>query len=118
MFQENMDVLATHLENLVKSKTIIGEPITAGNVTIIPVVTASFGFGLGGGEGTDPSKGGGQGSAGGAGAKVAPTALIAIKGDDVQVFSLGEKGSWEKLIDLVPEIISKIQQYKPAKDTE
>jgi len=118
MFQENMDVLATHLENLVKSKTIIGEPITAGNVTIIPVVTASFGFGLGGGEGNDPGKGVGKGSGGGAGAKIVPTAIIAIKGEDVQVFSLGEKNSWEKLIEVAPELISKIQGFKPAKDTE
>jgi uncharacterized spore protein YtfJ len=118
MFKENMDALAAHLENLVKTKTIIGEPIVAGNVTLIPVVTASFGFGLGGGEGNDPGKGVGQGSGGGAGAKVVPTAIIAIKGDDVQVFSLGEKGTWEKLIEVAPELISKIQGLKPAKKSE
>lgn len=118
MFKENMDALAAHLENLVKTKTIIGETIIAGNVTIIPVVTASFGFGLGGGEGNEPGKGVGKGSGGGAGAKVVPTAIIAIKGDDVQVFSLGEKGTWEKLIEVVPELISKIQGHKTAKNAE
>jgi uncharacterized spore protein YtfJ len=115
MFKENMDALAAHLENLIQTKTIIGEPMMVGNVTLIPVVTASFGFGLGDGEGTEPSKGGGKGSGGGAGAKINPTALVAIKGDDVQVFSLGEKNSMEKLMELVPQLVTKLSEMKSKK---
>jgi len=118
MFKEDMDTLAAHLENLIRSKTIVGEPMVAGNVTIIPVMTASFGFGLGGGEGKDPNKGDGKGSAGGAGGRVEPTAIIAIKGGDVQVFSLGEKGSLEKLIEVAPELISKVSGLMAKKESE
>lgn len=117
MFKEDLDTLAAHLENLIRSKTIVGEPMTAGSVTIIPVVTASFGFGLGGGEGTETTKGGGKGSAGGAGGRVQPTAIIAIKGEDVQVFSLGERGSMEKLIEVAPELISKISGLMTNKES-
>lgn len=118
MFKEDMDTLAAHLENLIRSKTIVGEPMVAGNVTIIPVMTASFGFGLGGGEGKDPNKGDGKGSAGGAGGRVEPTAIIAIKGGEVQVFSLGEKGSLEKLIEVAPELISKFSGLMAKKENE
>ncbi len=118
MFKEDMEAIASHLENLVKSKTIVGDPITAGSATVIPIITASFGFGLGGGEGTESGKGGGKGSGGGGGAKISPTALLVVKGDDVQVFSLGEKGSLEKLIALVPDFITKISELKPKKSGE
>ncbi|MDD4776582.1 MAG: spore germination protein GerW family protein [Syntrophomonas sp.] len=115
MFKEDMDALAQHLENMVKSKTIVGEPIIAGSATVIPIITASFGFALGDGEGTDSAKGGGKGSGGGGGAKISPTALLVVKGEDVQVFNLGEKGSLDKLVSLVPEIITKISEFKTPK---
>ncbi len=118
MFKENMDALASHLENLVKTKTVIGEPVITGNITIIPIITASFGFGTGGGEGTDPSKGTGKGNGGGAGGKLSPTALIVIKGDDVQVYSLGNKGSLEKLMELAPEVMSKFASNKPTQNPQ
>ena len=50
MIKENIDALVDHLERLISAKTIIGEPITAGNIQIIPVMSASFGFGTGVGE--------------------------------------------------------------------
>ncbi len=83
MFKESMEAIVSHLENMIKTKTIVGEPINVDNTTIIPVMTASFGFGTGVGEGTEPGKGGGKGGGGGAGAKVNPSALIIIRdGDD------------------------------------
>ena len=118
MFKEDMDAIAAHLENMVRSKTIVGEPIIAGNATVIPIIAASFGFALGDGEGTEPNKGGGKGSGGGGGAKITPTALLVVKDDDVQVFNLGEKGSLDKLVTLVPEIISKISDLKTKKTPE
>jgi uncharacterized spore protein YtfJ len=118
MFKENVDALAAHLENLVKTKTVIGEPIITGNITIIPIITASFGFATGVGEGTDPSKGGGKGNGGGAGGKLSPTALIVIKEDDVHVYSLDNKGSLEKLIELVPELMSKLACNKPTQNAQ
>lgn len=118
MFKENMDSLAAHLENLVKTRTVVGEPVITGDITIIPIITASFGFGTGGGEGTDPSKGVGQGSGGGAGGKLTPSALIVINGGDIQVYSLGNKGSLEKLMQLAPEVMSKFTSFKSAQNAQ
>ncbi|NLN86788.1 MAG: sporulation protein [Syntrophomonadaceae bacterium] len=115
MFKEDMDAIAAHLENMVKSKTVVGEPISAGSATVIPIIAASFGFALGNGEGTEQNKGGGKGSGGGGGARISPTALLVVKDDDVQVFNLGEKGSLDKLVTLVPEIITKISELKTKK---
>ena len=37
------------LETLMQTKTVVGDPISAGDYTVIPVSKVSFGFGAGGG---------------------------------------------------------------------
>lgn len=115
MLKEGIETIVSHLENLVNTKTVIGEPMEVGHAIIIPVVSASFGFGAGSGQGSEPEGGGGTGGGGGGGAKITPTALVVIRGDDVKVFSLSQKGALEKLADLVPEIASKISQFRRSK---
>lgn len=111
MFKESVEALVSHLENLITAKTIVGEPIKVDNATIIPIITTSFGFGTGAGEGTEPSKSGsGKGSGGGAGAKVSPTALVVIKDGDVNVYSLGQKGTIEKFAGILPEVLAKFNK--------
>lgn len=110
MFKESMEAIVSHLENMIKTKTIVGDPINVDNTTIIPVMTASFGFGTGVGEGTEPGKGGGKGGGGGAGAKVSPSALIVIRDGEVNVYNLGHKGTLEKLAGMIPEIVSKFSK--------
>ncbi len=64
------------LREISKSETIIGQPITVGNRTVIPVVKISVGFGAGGGQGEDEKKGSGFGGGGGGGARIEPAAFI------------------------------------------
>jgi uncharacterized spore protein YtfJ len=111
MFKESIDSLASHLENLISTKTVVGEPFTAGDVTIIPLITATFGLGTGVGEATDPGKAGGKGTGGGAGGKVAPIALIAIKGNEIQVYPVGAKSGLEKITEMIPEIMAKFSAH-------
>ena len=72
-------------EKFIKEKTVIGEPIQMSNVTMIPALTVSFGMENGGGDGNDKSGNGGTGADGGIGARISPTAMIVVKGDDVQI---------------------------------
>lgn len=110
MFKEDIESLVSRLENLISTKTIVGEPIISGNTTIIPIVNASVGFGMGSGEGQDEkNQGKGKGTGAGAGMKLNPSALIIIQGDNVQVYSLDQKGSLDKLAEIIPDIINKIK---------
>lgn len=108
MFKEDIETLVSRLENLISTKTIVGEPIVSGNTTIIPIVTASVGFGMGSGEGQDGANAG-KGTGAGAGMKLAPSALLVMQGDNVQVYSLNEKGSLAKLAEIIPDIINKLK---------
>ena len=49
MAAEMMNTLLATLEKHLDIKTIIGEPMTVGNVTLIPVMNLTYGFGAGGG---------------------------------------------------------------------
>ena len=97
------------LREIAKSETVIGEPVTVGDKTVIPVVKVSVGFGAGGGEGTDDKRNSGFGGGGGGGAKIEPAAFIIIEKDDVKLLPAG-KGKWETIIDAIPDFAKKIQK--------
>jgi len=109
-FDKSMSALFDKLQELFRTETVVGDQIVVGNVTIIPLISVSFGAGSGGGGGKDSGGNDGQGQGGGAGGKIAPSALIIITGDEVSVVPVGSKGSLEKIAAMVPEIIA---QFKP-----
>jgi uncharacterized spore protein YtfJ len=115
-FKQNIESLFERFEKFLKEKTVIGEPIKMGNITMIPAITVSFGLGNGVGNGTDQKGNGGNGSGGGIGAKVSPTAMIVVKGDDVQILPISKGHAFEKLIDMVPGIMEKIDMKCKKED--
>src|SRR5690554_2023390 len=110
---ENINVMLERLEKFLTSKTVVGEPIEIGDTTLIPFITTSFGLGSGGGGGKDEKGNDGTGSGGGLGAKIQPTAMLVLKNDEVSLISLNNKGSLDKLFEMAPDIISKINFNKP-----
>ncbi|MDP3488191.1 MAG: spore germination protein GerW family protein [Bacillota bacterium] len=103
-------VLFEKLENFVKTKTVVGETIQIGDTTLIPFVTVSFGLGSGGGDGTDNKGSKGVGGGAGIGARVVPTAVLVIQGDKIEMISISKPGNLSKLLEMVPELITK---FKP-----
>jgi uncharacterized spore protein YtfJ len=114
------DVIKTALDQInfiAKTETVIGEPIRAGNVTLIPVSRISIGFAAGGG-GNDGKSGAGAGTGGGV--TISPVAFISIIDDKVQVH-LMEKNDpgLSKILSMAPDLIKQASRFmgkKPAKD--
>ena len=100
------------LHRIVQTETVIGTPVQAGELTIIPVSKISFGFGAGGGQ-----AGTGQSGTGG-GASVEPIAcLIVDASGKVQIMTLTDKEvGWGQIAALVPEAVDKIKQFVGKKD--
>ena len=111
-FNENIGVIFDKLENFLKTKTVVGEPIKIGETTLVPFINLSFGLGTGGGTGTDDKGMGGAGGGGGTGARIAPTAVLVIQGDKVELLPIKKSGGLDKLIDMVPGIMEKINEKK------
>lgn len=106
--RQNIDLLFEKFENFLKEKTVIGEPIELGNVTMIPALTVSFGLGDAGGDGNDAKGMKGTGSSGGVAARIAPTALIVVKGDEVEVLPISKGYAFERIASMVPDLIDKL----------
>ena len=66
------------IERMLNRKTVVGEPITIQDNTIIPLVSVGFGFGAGSGTGGESKNGEGSGGGTGGGGGVKPVAILVI----------------------------------------
>lgn len=99
------------LREISRSETVVGEPITIGDKTVIPVVKISVGFGAGGGQGEGEKSNTGFGGGGGGGAKIEPAAFIIMDKDGVSLLPFA-KGKWDSIIDAIPEFAKKMSKLK------
>ena len=115
-----MSTAMEKIREMVDVDTIIGEPITVGEGTvIIPVSKVSFGFASGGSD--LPAKvtkdlfGGGSG----AGISIQPTAFLVISNGDVKLLQMSiNASSPNAVINMVPEVFDKISALFSKKDAK
>ncbi|PLX15370.1 MAG: sporulation protein [Candidatus Muiribacterium halophilum] len=111
--------LIEQLKDSIQCQTVVGQPVQAGDTTIIPVSKVSFGFAAGGGE---KKKLPGFGAGTGGGASVEPVAFIVVQGDQVRLLPVNKGGKWmDKLLDpenyeRLNEVFSKIIGEKTGKN--
>ena len=98
-------------QELMTSKTVVGEPIRTDTHTVIPVSKVMFGFGGGGSEGNEKGKvGNGQGVGGGW--SIEPVAFVVVGDDGVKLMTIGDKESLTgKLMDLAPSVIESVKEF-------
>ncbi|MDD4048939.1 MAG: spore germination protein GerW family protein, partial [Clostridia bacterium] len=107
------------LEKFFCTETVVGEPITVGEIVLVPIIEISFGLGSGGGSGKDTKGNDGTGGGAGVGAKITPNAIMVIKGGEVSLMPLKNRGSMEKVLEMVPDIVEKFKNMKfEAKKTK
>ncbi len=98
------------IKELVDASTVVGDPISCGGATIIPVSKISYGFASGGSDLPAKKEGEFFGGGGGAGATVAPVGFIVITEGDVKLLQVDEhRNSAGKLIDMMPGLIDKVK---------
>jgi uncharacterized spore protein YtfJ len=99
------------IEKVLSTKTVVGEPLTIKETTLIPLISAGFGFGAGGGSGKGETKqkGEGTGSGTGGGAYVKPVAVVIVNKEGVRVEPImgSLAGAMEKLGETIPALIEK-----------
>ena len=102
---ENIKTLFSKMEEFVTTKTVVGEPVQMGEVTLIPLVDVTFGMGTGLSSVNDEKEK--DTGAGALGAKMSPSAVIVINNGSVQLVNVKSQESVSKLIDMVPGILAK-----------
>ena len=93
------ETILEKLRMVSQAETVIGKPIQAGAVTVIPVSRVSMGFGLGGKKEAVAASGGGL--------SVNPVAFVVISGEDVRIMPIAKENDIvSKVADLVPDVLS------------
>ena len=97
------------IEKVLGSKTVIGEPLTIGDSTLIPLLSVGFGVGGGGssgkGDAKQASEGAGGGVGGGAGIKPIAVIIVDKNGARIEPIRGGMASAIEKIGETVPEMM-------------
>ena len=114
------DLMTTTMQKLreiADVNTIVGKPILAGEITIIPISKLTVGFASGGSDFTsknqkpedDNSFGGGSG----AGMNLSPVAFLIVKGDSVRLMPVATPTgtSVDRVVELVADVIDKVTGF-------
>ena len=97
--------------------TVVGTPIQAEGVTLIPVSRMSIGVGTGGTEfSTKKQQAGGDNAFGGGGAasaKLEPVAFLVIRDGNVKLLPVfpAPATTLDRVIDTVPEVVDKVTDF-------
>ena len=100
---ELMSETIQRIREAVDANTVVGTPIVAGEVTLIPVSRISLGFG-----------------GGGAGLKIIPVCFLVVSGGMVKVLSVdaAPETSLDRVVDLIPDIVNKITSVLEERKTK
>ena len=125
-------LMTTAMENLkemIDVNTIIGDPVeTPDGSVILTVSKVGFGFAAGGSEfGVEGQSSNGQGSdqkigpfggGSGGGVSITPVAFLIVSSNGVKMVHLDESTHlYEKILDLAPQAVDKIQQMFENKNS-
>lgn len=107
-----MDTTMNKIKEMIDVNTIVGEPITAPDGTlIIPVSKVSYGFASGGSD--LPTKkenkdcfGGGSG----AGVTIQPVAFLSVYKGNVQLIPVEKfDGATDRIVSMIPDMLDKVK---------
>ena len=105
-----MTATMSKIKEMVDNNTVVGDPITTPDGTVlIPVSKVSYGFAAGGSDIPSKSSAGLFGGGSGAGINVTPVAFIVVSGGEVRLLHIVSKpDSTDKVVNLVPDLVDKI----------
>ncbi len=112
-FKTTVEALFSGMDGVVSSKTVVGDAIHVGDITLVPLVEISFGVGAGAFNGEKKDK-----SGGGLGGKIIPTAVLVIQDGKTKLVNIKNQDTITKILDMVPDVVDKFTTKKEEKVTE
>jgi len=109
-----LNVSMQKIREMVDVNTIVGDPIVAGEVTLIPISKVTFGFTSGGldyhGKNQPTNSANSFGGGAGAGVNIVPVAFLVVKGESVRVLNIAPPATTtvDRVIETAPEIIERV----------
>ncbi len=121
------DLMATtmaKIRDMMDANTVIGQPIEAGGVTVIPVCKISIGYGSGGSDfaqkNQKPDNPNAFGGGAGMGVTITPISFLVIRDGNVRMLSVDQPASTvtDRVIDMVPTVVDKVSEMVSKKKGE
>ena len=111
---EVLESALVRAREMVDANTVIGEPLTIGATTIVPVSIVKVGLASGGADmaaktaGVSGSFGGGLGC----GMSVTPVALVIMQGETVRVQPIDQpaRSATERIVEQIPQLVDKLTE--------
>ncbi len=111
-FSATVAALFKGIDGVISSKTVVGEAIQVGDITILPLVDVSFALGAGAFSGDNKEKG-----AGGLGGKMTPSSVLVIQDGKTKLVNIKNQDAITKILDMIPDVMDKFKK-KEEKITE
>lgn len=116
-------LMKTAMENIrgiVDVNTVIGDPVeTPDGTVIIPVSRVACGFAAGGSAfAGERMESGGEvpfGGGSGAGVSVQPVGFLVVKGENIRLLPVEGNHLAERIVDLAPQVMEKIEEMRQGK---
>ena len=98
-----LEALFSGMQGLVQTRTVVGDPIEADGIKIIPLIEVTAGLASGALGQAAKSKGAGAMSA-----KISPVALLVLEEGRMRLISVKNTDAITKLLDSLPDIVDRI----------
>ena len=111
------------IREMVDVNTVVGDPINADNVTILPISKISVGLGGGGTDFVTKNSQGKENPFGGgvaAGVKITPVGFLVIKEGSVRMVPVALPASTtaDRLVEMLPDTLDKIAAFIDSRTTK
>ena len=111
-FNSTVAALFKGMDGVISSKTVVGEAIQVGDITILPLLDVSFAIGAGAFSGDNKEKG-----AGGLGGKMTTSSVLVIQDGKTKLVNIKNQDAVTKILDMIPDVMDKFKK-KDEKITE
>lgn len=121
------DLMATTMakvREVMDANTVVGQPIEAGGVIVIPVCKISIGYGSGGSDfaqkNQKPENPNAFGGGAGMGVSITPISFLVIREGTVRMVSVEQPAATvaDRVMDLVPGVVDKVSAMVNKKKDE
>jgi len=111
-FNSTVESLFKGMDNFITSKTVVGDAIRLDDDTLVlPLVEVTFGVAAGAFAGESKNNAGG-----GMGGRITPSSVLVIQNGHSKLVNVKAQDSVSKIIDLIPDLISKFSKNPKKKD--
>ena len=110
-FKSTVESLFSGMDSFLSTRTVVGEAITVGDVTLLPLVDVSFGVGAGAFYEGAKNK-----AAGGIGGRMSPSAILVIGPNGTRLVNVKNQDALTKILDMVPDLADRfVEKDMPEK---